>query len=383
MIYLDDLIRAGAEVMQRGTSQEWRGFAYDSRLAQTDDLFVALQTERADGHLFIKEALAAGVSGIVCSHSPAHVPPDVTVLIAPDGLAVMRCWASNRLRQVATALACSVPLPTIIQRLHLIEPAPGRMRPTAARGGVVLLDDSFNAAPPSMLHALDTLRDVPARRRIAILGEMSQLGAASADYHEKIGQHAALIADVLITKGENATQIARAALAHAAGRTMQITPMYTAAAAIAALPADLGAGDVVLVKGSAEARMERVVAGLLAPDVPADAVLVRQERAWRRLRIGTPDRPTTLRIDLNTLAHNTRYLRERIGVPLMAVLKADAYGHGAVRAARTVLRCRRNHARRGDVGRSVGLASRRHRSADPDPRLYSALANARSRAGQH
>ena len=80
MIYLDDLIRAGAEVMQRGTSQEWRGFAYDSRLAQTDDLFVALQTERADGHLFIKEALAAGVSGIVCSHSPAHVPPDVTVL---------------------------------------------------------------------------------------------------------------------------------------------------------------------------------------------------------------------------------------------------------------------------------------------------------------
>lgn len=71
MIYLDDLIRAGAEVMQRGTSQEWRGFAYDSRLAQTDDLFVALQTERADGHLFIKEALAAGVSGIVCSHSSA------------------------------------------------------------------------------------------------------------------------------------------------------------------------------------------------------------------------------------------------------------------------------------------------------------------------
>ena len=74
MIYLDDLIRAGAEVMQRGTSQEWRGFAYDSRLAQTDDLFVALQTERADGHLFIKEALAAGVSGIVCSHSSAPAP---------------------------------------------------------------------------------------------------------------------------------------------------------------------------------------------------------------------------------------------------------------------------------------------------------------------
>lgn len=48
MMYLDDLLLAGAELMQRGTSQEWRGFAYDSRLARTGDLFVALQTERAD-----------------------------------------------------------------------------------------------------------------------------------------------------------------------------------------------------------------------------------------------------------------------------------------------------------------------------------------------
>ena len=80
MMYLDDLLRASAELTQRGPNQQWRGFAYDSHLAQTGDLFVALQTERADGHMFINEALAVGVNGIVCSYLPAHVPPDVTVL---------------------------------------------------------------------------------------------------------------------------------------------------------------------------------------------------------------------------------------------------------------------------------------------------------------
>ncbi len=544
MIQTEDMVAAGAVLHQRGTVTAWQRFAYDSRLAQAGDLFVALKTERADGHGFIAEAVAAGASGVLCIHPPAHLPASITVLTTGDVLATTSRWASLRVRAVAptivavtgsvgktstkraiatllgadgplfssprsfnsplglsvaltelrdedrwavlefgadrrgeisqlatlfpphvgvvtaigaahlaafgtldgvarekgaliralpsdgwavlngddplvrtlahhtqawvltygsgphcdvwcsnvtyqldgttfdlnghsdgetpdgttrtgrdtwsvtvqiqplgltgvqsalaavaAAIACQIPLETIIARLPLIEPAPGRLRPLRAHGGATLIDDSFNAAPPSMLAALDTLRNLPARRRIAILGEMSQLGEASAYYHEQIGRQAALLVDVLITKGDRATLIAAAAreAAEQAGRSIQITPVYTAASAIAALPADLGPGDVVLVKGSAEARMERVAAGLLAADVPPDAALVRQERAWRRLRIGTPDRPTTLRIDLDALAHNARRLRELIGVPLMAVLKADAYGHGAIRAARTVL----------------------------------------------
>jgi len=97
-------------------------------------------------------------------------------------------------------------------------------------------------------------------------------------------------------------------------------------------------GDVVLIKGSAETRMEQVTAGLLAPHVDAAAVLVRQERAFA-VRAGTPDRPTWLEIDLAAIAANTQAVANIVGpdVRILATLKADAYGHGALRVARTVL----------------------------------------------
>ena len=96
---------------------------------------------------------------------------------------------------------------------------------------------------------------------------------------------------------------------------------------------------VALVKGSAVARMERVVAGLLADDTDAAELLVRQDRAWDTLRVVQPDRPTWLEIDLPAVSHNVRHLAARAaGAEVMVVLKADAYGHGAVPVAHTALR---------------------------------------------
>ena len=83
--------------------------------------------------------------------------------------------------------------------------------------------------------------------------------------------------------------------------------------------------------------MERVAAGLLDQPERAASALVRQEPAWRSVRAGAPDRPTWVRIDLDAIGHNVRRLRAIAGVPLMVTLKADAYGHGAVRVARTAL----------------------------------------------
>jgi alanine racemase len=86
--------------------------------------------------------------------------------------------------------------------------------------------------------------------------------------------------------------------------------------------------------------MERVTAGLLDPALDPVEHLVRQERAFEVLHVAAPDRPTWLEIDLRAIGGNVAALRSIVGprVAIMAVLKADAYGHGAVRTARTVLR---------------------------------------------
>ncbi len=240
---------------------------------------------------------------------------------------------------VAVGLACGMDLEECVAALPHLEPVAGRLRPLPALGGAALLDDSFSAAPPAALAALDTLAALPAHRRIAVVGALSELPVGSEEpFYRELGTRAASSADLLILKGDWGVVTERAA--RLINPNIAVHVVDTTEAALAALPPDLGAGDLVLVKGGAESRMERVVARLvdyaLAPASP-DPLLVRQEPAWRNVRVGDPDRPTWLRIDLDALASNVRRLRELAGVPIMAVLKADAYGHGAIRAARAAL----------------------------------------------
>jgi alanine racemase len=249
---------------------------------------------------------------------PLHGEPAVSVALAA----------------VSASLVCGLPLEAAVNNLDTIAPLPGRLNVLPAQSGALLIDDTFNAALPSVLAALRLLEQFPARRHMVLLGELNDLGDHAAAAYEEIGKQAGQVSDFLICKGDWGQAVAQAARQAGISQTAVV---HTAAGVLEALPADLREGDVVLVKGSAEARMERVVAGLLRADIPAGEVLVRQESAWASVRIGAPDRPTWIRVDLDALAHNIRRLREIAGVPLMMVLKADAYGHGAVRAARTAL----------------------------------------------
>jgi alanine racemase len=255
------------------------------------------------------------------------------------------------LAAVAVGIGCGMQLEQAAARLAHIHPADGRLRPLPARGGAMLLDDTYSGAPPAMRAALHTLAALPARRRIAVLGDMeaehsraaevgrgevtSPLPTSAAQSYAGLGTLAARSADLLIWKGDGGAEAVRAAQRERPGITAHV--VHTAAGALEALPRDLGPGDLILVKGGAAARMELVAAGVLDPQLAAGDVLVRQEQAWRSVRIGAPDRPTWVRVDLDAISGNVRRLRELAGVPLIAVLKADAYGHGAVRVGRAAL----------------------------------------------
>ena len=69
-----------------------------------------------------------------------------------------------------------------------VDALPGRLRPLAGRAGSLLLDDSYNAAPRSVLAGLDTLAALPAGSRVAVLGDMAELGAAAEELHRAVGR---------------------------------------------------------------------------------------------------------------------------------------------------------------------------------------------------
>ncbi len=241
------------------------------------------------------------------------------------------------LAAIGVALRCGLDIQQAIERLGLVERQAGRLMPLPGANGSLLLDDTYNASPASAHAALRTLAALPARRRIAVFGDMLELGDRAPRLHRQLGAHVAGVADLLVTKGDLAGLLAPSPLV-GEGLGVRGIVTYTAADAVAALHPLLEPGDVVLIKGSAETRMEQVTAGLLAPHVDAAAVLVRQERAFA-VRAGAPDRPTWLEVDLLAIAENTHALARIVGpdVRILATLKADAYGHGALRVARAVL----------------------------------------------
>ncbi len=242
------------------------------------------------------------------------------------------------LAAIAVGAVEGVPLAAAAEALATLRPAPGRLNPLPGENGSLLLDDTYNASPAAVRAALDTLAELPATRRIAVLGDMLELGPTEAELHREAGRRASGVVDLLITKGDRARWIAEGAAAGGLPPD-RIAVVYTAHDALARLCGQLAPGDVVLLKGSAGARMEEIVAGLLAEPADAPRLLVRQGAAWEQVRLVRPGRPTWVEVDLEAIAHNVRRIVALVGpdVAVMAVLKADAYGHGAIKTARTAL----------------------------------------------
>jgi UDP-N-acetylmuramoyl-tripeptide--D-alanyl-D-alanine ligase len=124
-------------------------------------------------------------------------------------------------------------------------------------GGATILDDTYNAAPQSVLAALNLLDDLDGRKW-AVLGDMLELGEFEETGHRRVGARAAEIADYLVTVGERARWIAEEAIASGLS-SERVIALETSDEASQFLEERIDAGDVVLVKGSRGVELDRVV----------------------------------------------------------------------------------------------------------------------------
>ncbi len=170
-----------------------------------------------------------------------------------------RHQADNLLAAATLALATGVPATAIA-------PCASRLRPSPRRGevhrlstlGVVVVDDSYNSSPEAAVAALALLASTPGRR-IAVLGEMLELGENSAALHRSVGRRAAAAVDVVVAVGgAPALELARAA------EGIDARHVPDAARALELVRGLIRAGDTVLVKGSRGVGLDAVVDGLRA-----------------------------------------------------------------------------------------------------------------------
>ncbi len=144
---------------------------------------------------------------------------------------------------LALAERFGVPLEDAISRVSQLEIPGGRMR--LERGQYLLLDDSYNANPLSLGAALETLERLPGRK-LAVLGDMRELGERAASYHRELGALAARAADLLIAVGDHAADYASGSRAQG----LETLECVDVTEATTALFERLEPGDTVLVKGS-------------------------------------------------------------------------------------------------------------------------------------
>ena len=172
--------------------------------------------------------------------------------------------ALGRSQAYAAAAAASVGLifginlAKISEALGNYRSADSRMQLVPGIKDTYLIDDSYNASPLSMHAALDTLRDLPAKRRVAVLGDMLEIGKYTLEAHEQVGRLAAESVDILFTVGARAKFIAEAARKEGMKRA-SIQSFDVADDAGKPLQEIMRKGDLVLIKGSHAMQLNKVV----------------------------------------------------------------------------------------------------------------------------
>lgn len=196
------------------------------------------------------------------------------------GLGVQQMYPA--LAGVAVALSQGLELKKVIHSTKKHHTSRGRMKIISGIKQTTIIDDTYNSSPVALHQALQTLQDIKTSgRKIAVLGDMLELGTHTTDEHRKAGEHAGKIVSILYTVGVRARGIAEGAL-NAGMDEANIFQFEDSQKAGKDLEFKLAPGDIILVKGSQGIRMEKVVEEIMENPEMKERLLVRQDTEWER-----------------------------------------------------------------------------------------------------
>lgn len=175
---------------------------------------------------------------------------------------IFKSFLYNFLAASATAYALSTPFENILAQTHTLKPIPMRGEIFHLPDDIILIDDSYNSNPAALESVLKDLSQLEAKRKVAILGDMLELGKTQTSYHHEAGKQVQQNAwDMLITIGPLSHHMAEGAL-QAGMNNAQIASFENSDEAADQVMSLLEPGDLVLVKGSRAIRTDKIVASL-------------------------------------------------------------------------------------------------------------------------
>lgn len=260
---MERIVQAKTELVQALPPADEGGVAllnYDDPLvlpmAQQTSARVLTYGLSPQADLWASEVMSAGLEGVrfIFNHQGQAIHARVPLL--------GRHSVHTALRAALVGLVEGLDWAEIISGLQTL-PSSAQLRLVAVTGpnGSTILDDTYNASPASTIAALNLLEDLNGARKIAVLGDMMELGSFEEEGHRKVGCRAADVVDLLLVIGARAKWIA--AEAHACGLDPAvILEMDTNQAAVAYLEETLQTGDIVLLKGSNSQRLAEIVSAL-------------------------------------------------------------------------------------------------------------------------
>lgn len=209
------------------------------------------------------------------SHKGSFVPVFLPRIIG-------RQQVYSALAGAAAGITYGLNLVQISEALRNYRAPRGRMNLIAGINNSLIIDDSYNSSPEAVKAALGVLAElrVPGARKIAVLGDMLELGDYSYGAHREIGfKIVELGLDMLVTVGERSKAIAMGAEEAGLAKSA-VSNFPTSREAGEFLINKIKANDIILVKGSQGMRMERVVKEIIAEPARAGELLARQEKKW-------------------------------------------------------------------------------------------------------